>query len=809
MELISISWRICTMLKKRQIVLLILVLGMVFAAYSAIGQEDSIVDEVGDGAISIWDRIKLPVIAALLMFVFQGTIYIIGLFKKDRLLKTLLNKYVVFHMKNGHRYRGTMRLDTKGTEIISEESRQQGQAPSFIFGKGELEGKIGAYIRYHDMMNDREKRERAWELEHLSNPPLSRRLIRKTRNMFIELNKAVQNAIGMVWGGIRRAASPLQQQLQRIDTTATELGGEGQAMKTITELEAESKQFLKEESYERIIERLVGTRVKIRIGGVEHGNGEYIGLFQDYNGKHMVFMNLKDKDGKGFRDHWGYDHEYKHDINNFNRRDERGLRCRMEENEGKYFLVFENNTAYTIQLGKVLLHDGSPNWERNFEFKFHIEPLSVRRIRLNPVSRHRVGPFERVTVPEHRTPRNFKKIRLDFRSFRDADVIFPRGVCTIIESAEKQQKELFSITALTDAILDRSETEEIAIQDTHGRPIHGMNLVHGYVTNVNEDRIDLKTIDSSYSRRWEVESAYTHFDNTLRHRVPVHRRMIPYYANKLVAQNALVEQIRENELQKEAFSQLAYPKRTKKRLRIPLMKLLPSNGELRLPLKVMALTGNGTNEEYPFLERFEYVNEHHMLYESVDNLRNDRLAKMDILWIGNGEIYKAGYRLNIDTEHRIKNFVSQGGVVIVSGQDVKANYRQRRGAGWIPEPLTGIEYDETDELLPTSQGRRSRIFHTPNTLNTTPDTKEIPLVRLDDMWVDPLGKWNSLAKSTTQEASALLTLPFQQGLYIVTSLKNDTEKDVEINNKLMENLLHFSVKWIDNQKWRQRFGLRR
>lgn len=797
------------MLKKRQVFLLILVIGMMFAAYSAIGQEENIVDDVQEGAKGIWEKIRLPVIAAGLMFVFQGIIYVINLFKKDRLLKTLLGRYVVFHMKNGHRYRGTMRLDTRGAEIISEESRQRGQAPSYIFGQDDLEKQIGAYIRYHDMMNDREKRERAWDLENLTNPPITQRLVRRIRNMFIELNKAVQNAISMVWGGIRRAASPLQQQLQRIDTTAKELGGEGDAMSTLDKLESESKAFLKEESYERIIERLVGTRVKIRVNGVEHGNGEYFALFKDYNGRHMVFMNVKDKDGKGFRDHWSYDHEYKHNINNFNRRDERGLRCRMvEDDQGRYFLVFENNTAYTIQVGKVLLHDGSPNWERNFEFKFHIEPLSVRRVRLNPVSRHRVGPFERVTIPEHRTPRNFKKIRLDFRSFRDADVIFPRSVCTIIESAEKQQQEMFSISALTDAILDRSESEEIAIQDTKGRPIHGMNLVHGYVTNVSEDRIDLKTIDSSYSRRWEVESAYTHFDNTLRHRDPVHRRMIPYFANKLVAQNALVEQIRDNPLQKEAFSQFAYPKQMKKQLRLPLRKFLPSNGELRLPLKVMALTGNGTDVEYPFLERFEYVNEHHMLYESVDNLRNDRLAKMDILWIGNGEIYKAGYRFNIDTEHRIKNFVSQGGVVIVSGQDVKANYRQRRGTGWIPEPLTGVEYDETDELLPTSQGRRSRVFHTPNVLNTTPDTKEIPLVKLDDMWVDPLGKWNSLAKSTVQDdASALLTLPFQKGMYIVTSLKNDTEQDVGINSKLMENLLFFSVKWIDNQKWRQRFGL--
>lgn len=795
------------MLRKKQIFLLILILGVLFAAFTAIAQEDKVADSIEDGAKSLWDKLKLPIIAAVLMFLFQGIIYIIGLFKKDRLLKTIMNKYVVFDMKEGPRYQGTMRFGNRGTEIVSEESRQRGQAPSYIFPENELQKKIRGYIRYIDTMNERELRERSWELERLLHPPLSQRFARKFRNVLFALNDAVKNAINMIWGGIRRATNPLQQQMQRLDAAAAEYEGQSgtkDMQKAMGELESESKAFLKEESYDSIIERLVGTRVKIRV----EGSGEYMALLKDYNKNHLSFMNVKDKDNKGYRDQWDYDHEYKGNINNFNRRDDRGLRCRLtEDKQGRYFLVLENNTAYAIQVGKIILHDGSPTWERNMEFKWSVEPLSVRKIRLNPVSNHRVGPFHRVTIPEVRTPRNFKKIKLHFRSYRDADVIFPRGVCSIRESAEKHQQELFSISSLTDALMDRSESEEIPIQDAQGKPIHGMNLVHGFVTNVNEERLDLKSVDSSYSRRWEVESAYTHFDNTLRHKVPIPKRLIPFYGKRLVTQNTVVDQIRDNPLQKEAISHLAYPKKVKKRLRIPLLKLA-TNGELRLPLKIMVLTSNGTNEEYPVLERFEYVHEHHMLYESVNTLRNDRLAKMDILWIGNGEIYNEGYRLNIDSEHRIKNFVSQGGVVIVSGQDVKTNARQRRGAGWIPEPLTGLEYEETDELLPTAQGRRSRIFHTPHVLNTTPDTKEIPLVKLDDMWVDPLRKWNSLANSTEKDASALLTLPFQQGLYIVTSLKNDNEKDVGINRKLMENLLHYSVKWIDNQKWKQRILMR-
>lgn len=783
---------------------------MVFISFMALGQEEGATDDAQDSVSSIWNKILFPVFVAVAVFVFHGIAYIIRLFKKDRMEKTLLNKYVVFHMKNGHRYHGTMRLDIKGAEIISEESRQRGQAPSYIFSGDQLRNGIGAFIRYHDTMNEREVRERAWEHERLLNPPLSHRLIRKIRNMFVELSEAVQNAMNMMWTGITRATKPVQQQLQRIDTAATEMGGEGQAMDTIKDIKEESKGFLKEESYERIIERLVGTRVKIRIGKVEHANGEYMALFKDYNKRYMSFMNIKDKDGNGFRDQWSYEIEFKHDINRINRRDDRGLRTRMIEEDGKYFLVFENNTAYAIQVGHIRLHDGSPQWAVNREFKWHIEPLSVRRMRINPVSQHKIAPFDRVSIPEHRTPRNFKKFNIDFRSFRDADVIFPRNeVCTVIESGEKRQTETFSISSLTDAMLEKSETEEIAIEDSQGRPIHGMNLVHGYVTNVNEDRLDVKSVDSSYSRRWEVEGAYAHFDNALRKKIPIHRRYVPFFAHKLAARTEIVEQIRGNKLQQEVLGQLTYPKKVKRRIRIPMMKkIIPTKTELRLPLKVMALTSNGTDFEYPILERFEYINEHHMLYEPVNTLRNDRLAKMDILWIGNGEIYKGGYRLNIDAEHRIKNFVSQGGVVIVSGQDVKASYRQRRGAGWIPEPLTGLEYDEEDELLPTPQGRRSRIFNTPNMLNTTPDTKEIPLVKLDDMWVDPLGKWNSLAKSTKEDASALLTLPFQKGLYIVTSLKNDTERDVAINNKLMENLLFYSVKWLDNRKWKERLLLR-
>ena len=808
---------------------------------TAFGQDETITEAVTESARGIWSQAKVYGIVVLVLFLFSAFFYLIRLFQKDKLLKTLLNKYVVFQMKEGNRrYRGTMRIEFTGMEIISEESRQRGHAPSYIFTNEERDKQIVAYIRYHDAMNERELRERSWELERVYHPPFIYKIRRKIRNMFVALREASKNAISMVLQSVKKGVGGQLERYNTVYQEATEGKGD---ITGLDRLDQTTEHLEKQETYERLIERLVGTRIKVRTE-----TGEYTAILKDYNQKHIALMDVKDGDNNGYKDTWNYEVEYKHDINALNRRDDRGLRTRAEGNDKDgYALVFENNTPYHIRLGHVVLHDGAPQWAHNFEFKYHINAFSVQKLPIHPVAKHNVGPFQRIAKPERLTIRNYKKIKLDFLSLRDADIIFPRTCCTIVESAEKYQPELFSLTGLTDTILDMSNTEDIAIANKDGHPIHGINVVHGYVTNVNEERIDLKTIDTSYSRRWDVENAFRRFDNKFRRGFPIHKRLLPINRAKITAHASIVEQIHGNAIRHEALAPLVYPQarslntaeQRTRRLKLIRNRLVgninatfntkfwkPNDGvpktpgvtrsevQMAMPIRLMAFTGNTSSVEFPVLERFEYIQEHHMIYRETQNLRTDRLPKTDILWIGNGEIYKSGYRLNIDAEHRIKNFVSQGGVAIISGQDVKTSTRQRRGTGWTPEPLTGIACDETYELLPTLRGKRSRIFQHPNPLNgnhhTDPDTMEQPVIRLDDMWLDPLGKWTSLAKTNIaaaglpndgfEKASALLLLPFQKGLYIVTSLKNETEADVRINDKIMENLLHFSVKWLDKQR---------
>ena len=814
----------------------VLVLTLFSLLPTAMGQESTVVEEAQKQVSSWWSNSQVYIGVIVLVFLISSIGYIIRLFKKDKLLKKLLDKYVVFQMKNGQRYRGTMRLEITGMEIISEESRQRGHAPSYIFTNTEREEGIVAYIRYLDSMNTRELRERAWELERVYHPPLFYKIGRKIRNMFIALKEALDEAISMVWNSFRRGANT---RLARYNE-AYETSAGGDFNTRLQELEEESASYLEQESYERLIERLIGTRVKVRVRFDEEGT-EYTAILKDYNNKHIALMNVKDEDDNGYKDEWELECEFKKNLDELNIRDDRGLRCRAEGNT----IIFENNTPYPIQLGRIHLWEDAPKWEKDYKYKHHIPAFSVQKHELDIVIERQVKPFERVKTKHRHAISDYKKIFFKFRSFRDADIVFPRRYCIIVESAEKYQPELFSLTGLTDTILNMRDAEDIAITDKDGEPIHGINVVHGYVTNINEERIDLRSIDTSYSRRWNVENAFRRFDNKLRHGFPLYKRLLPINRGQIAAYTSIVEQIHSNPIRHAAMASLTYPQtrnlntteqhtRRWKSIRNQTLRRVdaildgkfwkPENGtakstmrsevQIAMPLKLMALTGNTSTVEFPILERFEYIQEHHIIHNEVQNLRTDRLAKTDILWIGNGEIYKSGYRLNIDTEHRIKNFVSQGGIAIVSGQDIKTSAKQRRGTGWVPEPLTGVECEETYEFFPTSQGKRSRIFQSPNPLNgnhnTDLDAMDQPLIRLDDMWIDPLGKWTSLAKTNTaaaglpsngfENASPLLLLPFQKGLYVVTSLKNETEEDAEINNKIMENLLHFSVKWLDRQR---------
>lgn len=727
-----------------------------------------------------WERWSTFVLPIALLFLFATINYAFDLFRKDKILKKLLKKYVVFEMNDGKRYRGTMRLEQNGIEIISEESRQRGHAPSYIFRGPEREG-IVAYIRYLDSMNGRELLERDWDFDRIYHPRFATRLQRKIRNLGVALRSSINKTVEMIWGQIKKttAFKPVTQAPQQGGVSA-----EGD----IEEIRKELWEYAMEERYERLIERLVGTRVKVETAKKDY----YTAVLKEYTDKHIYLMDVKCsaveppandvgyKLGGGYKDEW----DVTLDIKNgkINKRDERGLRSKIEGDE----LVLENNAPYEIQLWGLRYEkpDSKESDAHDWKWGYTIPPFSVQRIHLQPNPKHHnVGPFQRVVVQEPRTYRYFHELKLKFRSFRDADIVFTRA-CKIIESAEKYERESLDLVGLTTALLASEKVEDVAITDESGESIHGLNVIHGYITNINEDRIDVKEIDQCYDRRWSVESAFGRFDDKLRKVGPPHVKILPPYRSRMAAQRLLVEELGESRGRREILSPFLFTPVASRRKRYT---------KPELPLKVMALTGNVTQAEFPALQQLEHVNKHHIIYEPVADLRTAYMAKAHILWIGHGEIYKEGYRLSIDAEHRIKNFVGRGGIAIVSGQDISNMQRRRQSVGWVPEPLIGVEFDETQEFTPTRAGKRGKIFHHPYKIKSGE-------IKLDDMWIDQLNKYTSLAKANGGDEDAILLLPFQSGMYIVTSLKNETETDVQINHAMMANLLHFSVRFIEKQK---------
>ena len=71
---------------------------------------------------------------------------------------------------------------------------------------------------------------------------------------------------------------------------------------------------------------------------------------------------------------------------------------------------------------------------------------------------------------------------------------------------------------------------------------------------------------------------------------------------------------------------------------------------------------------------------------------------------------------------------------------------------------------------------------------------------MDDMWTGWNEKFQLYAHAHGNDDAAVLLLKFQAGLYIITSLKNETSNDIEINQKMIQNLMYFAVKWYDQQK---------
>lgn len=217
-------------------------------------------------------------------------------------------------------------------------------------------------------------------------------------------------------------------------------------------------------------------------------------------------------------------------------------------------------------------------------------------------------------------------------------------------------------------------------------------------------------------------------------------------------------------------------------------------------LKLLALTGNievmpsdspipvPTNTvsyEYNAIRAIRKVGNRTIAYESTQDYTLPGLDEVDLLWIGHREIAYRGYLLNKATEKKIKAFIENGGIVIVSGQDV--DREEPFETGWLVGSLNGVERRPTQDFVVTEQGKQ--LFAKPNEVRSGE-------LYIDDSWTNWDSGFQVLATSNDGEDLVVGVRKHGKGFYIITSLRNDNQYTVGKNKKLIENILHYAANQV-------------
>ena len=207
-------------------------------------------------------------------------------------------------------------------------------------------------------------------------------------------------------------------------------------------------------------------------------------------------------------------------------------------------------------------------------------------------------------------------------------------------------------------------------------------------------------------------------------------------------------------------------------------------------IQLFFLRTNSYKEEYPAISGINSIGERWIAYNGTTNRDLPGLSGADILWLGFRTLSRDGrYRLNNKQEQRIKEFVKNGGVVIVSGQDSDEENPCR--TGWLPEPLKGVESSQRKDFQPTSAA--GELFKAPHRIRSGQ-------LALDDSWSGWNQKYQILATTNGGKEIVVAKLRYGKGMYLITNLRNSQRQEVERNRRMLENLVYFAVDFIGASK---------
>ncbi len=208
------------------------------------------------------------------------------------------------------------------------------------------------------------------------------------------------------------------------------------------------------------------------------------------------------------------------------------------------------------------------------------------------------------------------------------------------------------------------------------------------------------------------------------------------------------------------------------------LRALLKDGVIRLFL----LNRRNYQEEHPVISGINKVGKRWIACEQTTERDLSDLDDTDILWLGYRAIDDGRYHLNKNQEKQIKEFVKDGGIVIVSGQDNDDD--RPSGIGWLTEPLKGVESTGRNDFQPTEKA--GNLFKAPHHIRSGQ-------LSLDDSWSGWNDKFEVLATTNNGKEIVVAKLKYGKGMYLITNMRNDNKSNTSKNRPLIENLTRYAV----------------
>ncbi|MFQ6043212.1 MAG: hypothetical protein ACE5PV_20365 [Candidatus Poribacteria bacterium] len=205
-------------------------------------------------------------------------------------------------------------------------------------------------------------------------------------------------------------------------------------------------------------------------------------------------------------------------------------------------------------------------------------------------------------------------------------------------------------------------------------------------------------------------------------------------------------------------------------------------------IKTLVFSNRKYPTEFRTLRRISKIGKYQFAYQRTYDPNLPELEGADILWIGYRALGEDGYLLNRQSEEKIKKFVKNGGVVIVSGQD---NDDGGKHLGWFAGKLRGVESDVQTGIQPKNNA--SELFKRPNEVATDN-------IYTEDSWNHWGRGFDVLATTNDKRNVAVGVYKDGKGIYLITSLYHQTFFQVSSNQRLIENLIYFAAEHLEPRR---------